>query len=160
MRLVVLFVWFGLFSGCGNIQKVDTAVMKKQMGNYKIKKILEVDIMDQVEVLGEQSKQKIKVMKVTDCQPKLDSNHVVWIDFQNNPDLKGFSGKLKELLEANKYAILNNEKVGNNIQKIDDQTFAFTFPVDKTFGWAKDCSLEIGLIYFQKSVVIQSINTK
>ena len=156
--LIVIFFNFS----CGNVQRVDTARVKEKMGNYKIKKVKEVDIVHQAEKEGDEIINQLLKNKIVNANCKfefqkpvikkfdlLNTENIVLSDFKNN--------KLKDLLEAYCYGIKNKEQMSNNIQQISDSILVFTFFIDKRFLSLANCNKNLGIVYFSKQELVKSL---
>jgi hypothetical protein len=147
---------------CSNIEKLDTGAVKKKMNNYKIKKILEVDIIKQTETLGDNLVAKINnAAPQENCIPEIGADSlskIYFLSLENIEELKTKStGKLAELLDAYQYALNNQQDISNNIQKINDTSFLFTFKLKKEHWLNLNCGKKIVLADFKKSEIIKSM---
>ena len=159
----ICFFFVLIFSfSCGNVQRVDTAIVKEKMGNYKIKKVMEVDIVHQAEKEGDEIIDQLLQGKIvnTNCKFEfkkpvikkfdlLNTQNLVLSDFKNN--------KLNDLLEAYCYGIKNKEQMSNNIQQISDSILVYTFLIDKRFLSLAKCNKNLGIVYFSKQELVKSL---
>ncbi len=162
MKIFILFLVFIFNFSCGNVQRVDTAAVKEKMGDYKIKKVKEVDIVHLVEQEGDEIINQLLQDKVVNINCKLElqkpvikkfellnTENIVISDIKNN--------KLKGLLEAYCYGIKNKEQMSNNIQQISDSTLVFTFLIDERFLSLAKCNKNLGIVYFSKQELVKSL---
>ena len=138
-NVIALLILFQLIS-CGNIKKLDTEKVKEQMKKSTIKKVMEKDIL--VEIENQTSKISIK-----DCQ----SEGMEMTDLKDNT----FKGKTFEVMQAYQYSISKNETIGSNLQKINDTTYLYTIPVPEEIS--KKCGKVLAYRYFNKTEIIKAI---
>lgn len=146
------------FMACGNVHRVDTAAVKQKMGDYKIKKVNEEEIQNQVNLLGSNYAKAIAQTNVCDSTLTIKEANIVTL--LNNEELsKGInlSGKAKETMEALSYGVSHGEDIGLNTQRINDTTYMFSFSLTKLKPELNPCKKAIGLVFFEKGKVIKSL---
>lgn len=155
-RILLMIPFMAVFVNCSNVRKVDTTSVKEHLGDYKIKKISQEQIVAQVEKFGGENKAGIEkqldneaVVKKAGCDFKLfpvsDSLNALSpgiVRMIRSEDLKkagAFQPKEKEVLEAYQYSFEKNLESGTNIQQLNDTLYLFTIPVSKKSAYSKTC---------------------
>jgi hypothetical protein len=155
------FLFFVLILNACNVKKVDTTAMKEQMENHKIKKVSQSDIVNYVEEISQKALLDFKkqINDTQTCNVVLQNqiyNKLEMIDI-DDPLKKSGQKKINEILEAYQYGIKNKQRLGTNIQNINDTLFLFTFKVDPLSKYYIKCKKDIGMMYFLKKDVVNSL---
>lgn len=107
-----------------NVEKLDTAAVKAKMGEYKIRKVSETDIMASLNKLGTRS---LKALQSKGCQ--LDSlepetaRYLKLVSFSEGSEFEKEAG----VLEALQYSMENGQTVEPTPQKLNDTLYAYYF---------------------------------
>ena len=158
----VFYLFSILFiSSCGNIKRVDTTEVKAKMEEYKIKRISDTSIVEWGNEEGEKIAEFFTKNPNLECQDEysVEGSLVNLVSFDSGK----FSHKNKlvnQLVEAYQYSYENQQATGNNLQKIDDSTFVFSFPIpEKTMIFSK-CKKHLVLAFINKSKLIKDHNSE
>lgn len=163
MRVMIKYLFLInilLISSCGNIKKVDTTAVKEQMNNRKIVKLSNEDIVSQADILGKNIASKLSSTVYKNCIVTIDSS-MGEVKIFSLVELKAFKfkeSKEKEMAEAFAYGLEHNEKLSGNIQKLDDSTYLYVFPIKDSASLNIECSKAVGFVYLSKQSVIKSIS--
>jgi hypothetical protein len=113
-----------VISCTSNVEKLDTAAVKAKMGEYKIKKVSEADIMTSLNKLGTQTVNALqnKGCQIDSLQPET-ARYLKRISFTVNSQLEKEQG----ILQALQYSIENNQTVEPTPQKLNDTLYAYYF---------------------------------
>ncbi|HLO45284.1 MAG TPA: hypothetical protein VK175_13195 [Leadbetterella sp.] len=157
-NLFTVFVFLVLVS-CGQVKRVDTAEVKQLMSDYKIKKVNQEEIIDVANTLGKSISEKFNGNLNIECGDKitLEGNTIELIDLGllKEADLK--NGKKGEILEAYKYSKEQNQVIGDNIQRIDDTLYLYSFPISKGSLVYTNCHKDLGLVMMSKKALVKSV---
>lgn len=186
-NLIILLLLL-IITSCSNFERLEnSAEIKDQMEDYKIKRVSPTQITYQVEEMGGEiskaltkdfEKQMTGVSAARGqelCQLKdmtlidsLSKKYDLTIRLLGQPDIgsnKNLYEKEKEVLEA--YAENASKKLSmdDNIQKIGDSLFVYTSPIPYEKGVGKMCfgdetGFAIWSIVLRKTEVVKSINVK
>ncbi|MFN3784720.1 MAG: hypothetical protein ACK4R6_12450 [Spirosomataceae bacterium] len=169
-----------LFSGCGQVKRVDTAEVKKHINDYKIVKVDNATINLQAEKFGRgvvDSVYRELISSLAICQladlPLVDSlqkNSRVQISLRTVGQPQSASDTLypqeKSILEAYQYSFENKLRMDDNLQRIVDTLFIYTRPVltQKTplspcLG-NKDAAFQVLVMRMTKADIIKSLPKK
>jgi hypothetical protein len=144
---------------CGQIKRVDTAEVKQLMSDYKIKKVSQEEIIDAANNLGKSLSEKLNGNLNIECSDKIniDNTEIELVDMSlvSVESLK--NGKIGEILEAYKYSKEQKQTIGDNIQKVNDTLYLYSFPINATSLVYKNCKKDLGLIMMQKKALVKSI---
>jgi hypothetical protein len=153
MKAIILFFSILCFS-CGNVKRVDTAEVKRRMNDYKVRKIVDADIMYTAEVWGQQLKADLlsKPEQLCTTNFKLEEARieVLFPPFavaDPNP-------KIQKILSAYTFANTNKETVPDNMQKINDSTVLYSFQTN--FQSAK-CKASLVLLYLPNREIVRKV---
>ena len=158
MKKIGILIISLAFTACGNVQRVDTAAVKQKMGDYKIKKINQEEIQNQVNLLGSSYAKAIAQTNV--CDSTLAIKEANTVRLLNNEELsKGLNltGKAKETMEALSYGVTHGEDIVLNTQRINDTTYMFSFSLTKLKPGLNPCKKTIGLVFFERAKIIKSL---
>ncbi|MCP9757608.1 hypothetical protein EGI26_20795 [Lacihabitans sp. CCS-44] len=157
-NIVTLFLIFGLFS-CGQVKRVDTAEVKQLMADYKIKKVNQEEIIDMANTLGKSISEKFNGNLNIECGDKIsvDGTEVELIDLSLVTAETLKNGKIGEILEAYKYSKEQKQTIGDNIQKVNDTLYLYSFPIQVSSLVYKNCRKDLGLIMMPKKALVKSI---
>lgn len=149
---------FGLFS-CGQVKRVDTAEVKQLMADYKIKKVNQEEIIDVANTLGKTISEKFNGNLNIECGDKIsvDGTEVELIDLSLVTAETLKNGKIGEILEAYKYSKEQKQTIGDNIQKVNDTLYLYSFPIQVSSLVYKNCRKDLGLIMMPKKALVKSI---
>jgi hypothetical protein len=157
-NIVTIILFFGLIS-CGQVKRVDTAEVKQLMADYKIKKVNQEEIIDKANTLGKSISEKFNGNLNIECADKitLEGTEVELIDLSllTAEELK--NGKIGEILEAYKYSKEQKQVIGDNIQKVNDTLYLYSFPIQENALVYKNCHKDLGLIMMSKKVLVKSV---
>jgi hypothetical protein len=67
------------------------------------------------------------------------------------------NGKIGEILEAYKYSKEQKQVIGDNIQKVNDTLYLYSFPIQENALVYKNCHKDLGLIMMSKKVLVKSV---
>jgi hypothetical protein len=138
---------------------VDTAEVKQLMADYKIKKVNQEEIIDKANTLGKSISEKFNGNLNIECADKitLEGTEVELIDLSllTAEELK--NGKIGEILEAYKYSKEQKQVIGDNIQKVNDTLYLYSFPIQENALVYKNCHKDLGLIMMSKKVLVKSV---
>jgi len=157
-NIIILFLIFGLIS-CGQVKRVDTAEVKQLMADYKIKKVNQEEIIDVANTLGKSISEKFNGNLNIECGDKisLDGNEVELIDLSLATAETLKNGKIGEILEAYKYSKEQKQTIGDNIQKVNDTLYLYSFPIQVSSLVYKNCHKDLGLIMMSKKALVKSV---
>lgn len=157
-QIVTAFLIFGLFS-CGQVKRVDTAEVKQLMSDYKIKKVNQEEIIDVANTLGKAISEKFNGQLNIECGDKitLEGTEIELIDLSLVTDEAMKNGKIGEILEAYKYSKEQKQAIGDNIQKVNDTLYLYSFPINANSLVYKNCNKDLGLIMMSKKALVKSI---
>lgn len=157
-NIVTLFLVFGLIS-CGQVKRVDTAEVKQLMSDYKIKKVNQEEIIDVANTLGKSISEKLNGQLNIECGDKitLDGTEIELIDLSLVTAESMKNGKIGEILEAYKYSKEQKQTIGDNIQKVNDTLYLYSFPINANALVFKNCKKDLGLIMMPKKGLVKSI---
>ena len=159
---IKLLKYLLIFSGalllsCGNMERLDTSNLKKEIEARKIKKISEADIISFMNTHGQEV---IAVLKNEDCDLaliQLDSLQAL-VPFELTPfDVATFettNEKEKQVLEALQYGIEEKAVLNPTFQKLSDLAYAFYFNKLQN-GCDSKKEANLWKLTFQKQELIQ-----
>jgi hypothetical protein len=163
VRALTYFTLIFVLLACGDVRRVDTTEVKKIMQKSKIQKITESEFANLGNEAGAEIYKEFSEGINLECQDQYiyKGKQIELFDIDETDYLKKIKNpKQKELLEAYDFGLKNNQAPGNNIQKINDSTYIFTFAFEKTSDFNKKCGKEIGVIYLKKEALMESIYQK
>ncbi|WP_304237205.1 hypothetical protein [Jiulongibacter sediminis] len=110
-----------------NVEKIDTSAVKAKMGEYKIKKVSEADIMASLNKMGTKS---VNTLQETGCQidslePEI-ARYLKPISFSDESQFEKEEG----VLQALQYSVENGQTVEPTPQKLNDTLYAYYFLLD------------------------------
>jgi hypothetical protein len=136
MRIISSLILLTILFSCGNVKRLDTAEIKNQMDNYKIKKVSPAQIMSQLNTLGNELRTKVVAIEANTCleaKQKVDSlakaydADIQLIDIESIDIVSIANAKEKLLYEAYKYDFEKAQVAATNSQQISEETYLFTF---------------------------------
>lgn len=153
--------YFGLLcllicSSCGKVQQEDTREIRAEIEGKKIKRITDKDLLAQATVLGEAVEKKLNGDFKVECQSvyTLDGMRVEVYnkDFAvQSQDTKG------QLQEAYTYALQHGQRVGANIQKLDDTLYAYSFPLKEKVYLKTACQADFAFLLVSTKQIVKSL---
>jgi uncharacterized Zn finger protein len=157
-NIVPVFFIFGLIS-CGQVKRVDTAEVKQLMSDYKIKKVNQEEIIDKANTLGKSISEKFNGNLNIECGDKitLEGTEVELIDLSLVTAEALKNGKVGEILEAYKYSKEQKQIIGDNIQKVNDTLYLYSFPIQENSLVYKNCKKDLGFIMMSKKALVKSV---
>ena len=157
-HFIISFLLLSLFS-CGQVKRVDTAEVKQLMSDYKIKKVNQEEIIDVANTLGKAISEKFNGQLNIECGDKitLEGTEIELIDLSLVTDETMKNGKIGEILEAYKYSKEQKQAIGDNIQKVNDTLYLYSFPINTNSLVYKNCKKDLGLIMMPKKALVKSI---
>lgn len=157
-QLSVLLITFWLIS-CGQVKRVDTAEVKQLMSDYKIKKVNQEEIIDAANSLGKSLSEKFNGNLNIECGDKItmEGTEVELIDLSLVSEVSLKNGKIGEILEAYKYSKDQKQTISDNIQKVNDTLYLYSFPINSNSLIYKNCKKDLGLIMLSKKALVKSI---
>lgn len=157
-HFIISFLLLGLFS-CGQVKRVDTAEVKQLMSDYKIKKVNQEEIIDVANTLGKAISEKFNGQLNIECGDKinLEGTEIELIDLSLVTAETMKNGKIGEILEAYKYSNEQKQAIGDNIQKVNDTLYLYSFPINSNSLVYKNCNKDLGLIMMSKKALVKSI---
>jgi hypothetical protein len=63
---------------------------------------------------------------------------------------------VQQLIEAYQYSYQNKQEAGNNLQKINDSVYVFSFPISAKTTIFNSCKKQLALAFLSKSSLIKS----
>lgn len=151
MKKIVFLVLTLVFSGCGKVQRLDTAKMKEMMEQDEIRQISAADISAKVEELGEALSDSLsaELMATNTCNwetselaKRIEKEYALKIRLLGMPDVGSNTTLLpkeKAILDAYAFNAENKQSSSANIQEIDNTTILYTSPIKKETGIAEKC---------------------
>lgn len=157
-NIVTIFLFFGLLS-CGQVKRVDTAEVKQLMADYKIKKVNQEEIIDKANTLGKSISDKFNGNLNIECGDKitLEGTEVELIDLSLVTPEVLKNGKIGEILEAYKFSKEQKQVIGDNIQKVNDTLYLYSFPINANALVYKNCKKDLGFIMMSKKALVKSV---
>jgi hypothetical protein len=142
---------------CGNVKRVDTGEVKAKMEEYKIKKISEATLVEWGNEEGEKLVSFFEKNPNLECQDeyKIEGSKISMIDY-DSPAKIAENTVVQQLIEAYKYSYQNKQEAGNNLQKINDSTYVFSFPISAKTMIFNNCKKQLALAFLSKSSLIKS----
>lgn len=157
-RIAILLVYIVLFS-CGKVKQIDTTEMKEVMRNSKVKRVTEKDLLSKVTEIGEGLSAKLNGDYRVECQStyEIDGSKVE-LYTAGLLDPSQFKEGLKgQLLEAYKFGIENKQKLGANVQLLDDTTYAYSFAFSEKSYLKTLCGSDFALIILSKTDLVKQL---
>jgi uncharacterized Zn finger protein len=159
MKQIVKFVLIFSMLSCGQVKRVDTAEVKQLMSDYKIKKVSQEEIIDAANSLGKSLSEKLNGNLNIECGDKITMEgteiELIELSLVSEESLK--NGKIGEILEAYKYSKDQKQTIGDNIQKVNDTLYLYSFPINSNSLVYKNCKKDLGLIMLSKKALVKSI---
>jgi uncharacterized Zn finger protein len=159
MKNISLLILSVIIVSCGQVKRVDTAEVKQLMADYKIKKVNQEEIIDVANTLGKSISTKLNGSLNIECGDKIQIDGVdielIQLSLLTEAELK--NGKKGEILEAYKYSKEQNQAIGDNIQKLNDTAYLYTFPITTSALINKNCKKDLGLVLMPKKNLVKSI---
>ena len=159
MKNLAFLIFSILLVSCGQIRRVDTAEVKQLMADFKIKKVNQEEIIEEANVIGTSISEKFNGNLNIECSDHIlfEGKDIQLIDLNllNDADLK--NGKIGEILEAYKFSKDQKEIIGNNIQKVNDTLYLYSFPINPNALIYKNCKKDLGLIMLPKKALVKAI---
>jgi hypothetical protein len=153
MRALIIIISIACFA-CGNVKRVDTAEVKRRMNDYKVRKIVDADIMYTAETWGQQLKTDLMAKPEELCKSnfKLEEAHVQALTApfkvaDPNP-------KIQQVISAYIFAAENKQTVPDNMQKINDSTVLYSF---QTNAKSNKCNASLVLLYLPNRVIVRKV---
>ncbi|UBM57371.1 hypothetical protein LAG90_11130 [Marinilongibacter aquaticus] len=117
---------------CSHVERVDTTGVKAKMGEYKIKRVSESDIVERMTSLSN-ALYAAKIMSdcaegqtIVDSLSELPELTLEKLDPSN---YTATNEKEEEVLEALEYALQQNEPVEPTPQKLNEEAYAYYFTI-------------------------------
>lgn len=165
MRAISTFFLLVIMMACSNVDRLDTADIKRKMDNYKIKKVSSAQIMTQLNTRGKDLKNEIEGFGNISCaqaRQKVDSLSKVYevtlelVDISTIDVSQVKNDKEKLLYEAYTYDFRNAKKAAENGQKIDESTYVYSFGLNEQAPTLKCEEMGPHFQYFWKATWTQA----
>lgn len=155
MRSLVL-IFFVMAVSCGKVQQEDTRTIRAEIEGKKIKRITDQDLLAQATALGEGMERKLNGDFKVECQRTyaLDGLQVELYsktDEVLSQDAKG------QLQEAYTYALAQGQRVGANIQKLNDTLYAYSFPLREKSYLKLVCQADFAFLLMSTPQIVKSL---
>jgi hypothetical protein len=157
-NICTIILIFGVIS-CGKVKRVDTAEVKQLMSDYKIKKVNQEEIIDVANTLGKSISDKFNGELNIECADKitLEGTEIELIDLSLVTPEALKNGKVGEILEAYKFSKEQKQLIGDNIQKVNDTLYLYSFPIKTNSLVYKNCKKDLGFIMMSKKALVKSV---
>jgi hypothetical protein len=153
MKVLILIFTFLCFA-CGNVKRVDTAEVKRRMNDYKVRKIVDADIMYTAEIWGADLKANLLAKPEQLC----NANFIIEeakVEVLSPPfKVSDPNPKIQEVLAAYTFADNNKQSVPDNMQKINDSTVIYSF---QTNLHEAKCKASLVLLYLPNREIIRKV---
>jgi hypothetical protein len=147
MKVVSLIFALLILQACDFSQRIDTAAAVKEMKARQVKRVLPQDIVNQVDVWGQEIQQK-KIMNLDSVTKALAIS--VRIGFPAELKLSFKDAKMVELMDALDYSLTQKQDIPPSIQKnIKGDSLYYFYPSQTG---------KITILGFAKSTVIQNMD--
>lgn len=157
LKSVSILIFFLGAIACGNVKRVDTGEVKAKMDEYKIKKISEATLVEWGNEEGEKLVSFFEKNPNLECQDeyKIQNIKIRMIDY-DSPAKSAENTVVQQLIEAYQYSYQNKQEAGNNLQKINDSIYVFSFPISAKTMIFNSCKKQLALAFLSKSSLIKS----
>jgi hypothetical protein len=159
MKGLILTVFAVLLFSCGKVKQIDTTDMKETMRNSKVKRVTEKDLLRKVTEIGESLSSKLDGDYRVECQSTytIEGNRVELYTVSLLRDSLFKEGVKGQLLEAYKYGIQNKQKLGANVQLLNDTTYAYSFAFKEGAYLKASCGNDFALILMSKTDLVKQL---
>jgi hypothetical protein len=159
MKKLAVFLISTILFSCGKVKQIDTTEMKEVMRNSKVKRVTEKDLLNKVTEIGEGLSAKLNGDYRVECQStyEIDGSKVelYTAGLLNQSQFK--EGLKGQLLEAYKFGIENKQKLGANVQLLDDTTYAYSFAFNEKSYLKRSCGSDFALIILSKTDLVKQL---
>jgi hypothetical protein len=155
MRYLLALGMISLLS-CGKVQQEDTREIRAEIEAKKIKRITDRDLLAQATVMGEAMEKKFNADFKVECQSTYNIDGLAVEFFNKDFTVEGKDAKA-QLQEAYNYALLNQQRVGANIQKLNDTLFIYSFPLKGTSYMKSACQADYVFVLLPTSHIVRNL---